>query len=88
MIEFEDENDLESILEGRPWFFRKQVVIFYRIFDPIERARVRLVETPIWLKVGPCSPGCDKKNLAFAIGTTFGRIMISEFKGYFCHLQV
>lgn len=61
LIEFEDENDLETILEGRPWHFRKQVVIFDRLTEYFDRSRIRLVETPLWLKVGLYPMECDKK---------------------------
>lgn len=33
LISFEDKGDLESILEGRPWLFRKQVVVFERLSE-------------------------------------------------------
>lgn len=28
LISFENENDMEQILEGRPWFFRRHLLIF------------------------------------------------------------
>ncbi|KAK5820527.1 hypothetical protein PVK06_025574 [Gossypium arboreum] len=35
-ISFEDEEDSEQILEGRPWLFRKQLIIFDTLTKPIE----------------------------------------------------
>lgn len=39
IVEFEDLDDLESILEGRPWLFRKQVVNFERFLKLLCRRR-------------------------------------------------
>lgn len=39
-ISFEDEEDLEQILEGQPWFFRKQLIIFNRLSQPVERSKM------------------------------------------------
>ncbi|MBA0701591.1 hypothetical protein Goari_027276 [Gossypium aridum] len=30
-MSFEEENDLEMIMEGRPWLFRRQLIIFDRL---------------------------------------------------------
>lgn len=87
LIEFEALNDLESIFEGRPWLFHKQV-IFYRFSEPIECAKVILVKTLLWLKVGPYHLDCDMKDLAHAMGFTFRGLLRFEFTDYYCHLRV
>lgn len=46
MISFEDKNDLEMIMEGRPWLFRKQIVVFDRLSTPMEHNQIRLVQSP------------------------------------------
>lgn len=51
--------------------------------DPIKLAKVRLVETPIWLKMGLCPPDYDKKDLAHVVGVTFGVILRLEMWGIF-----
>lgn len=71
-ISFEDKEDLEQILEGRPWHFRKQLIIIERLAQPIERHKIILVHSPFWLKAGPCPSECDKKDLIHAVGSTFG----------------
>lgn len=38
-IIFYDEDDLESILKGRSWLFRKQLIIFDRLMEPIDRGK-------------------------------------------------
>ncbi|PPR87948.1 hypothetical protein GOBAR_AA32742 [Gossypium barbadense] len=38
-IVFEDEDDLEAIMNGRPWLFKKQLIIFDRLVEAIERTR-------------------------------------------------
>lgn len=35
LISFENENDMEQILEGRPWFFRKNLVIFDKLTQSV-----------------------------------------------------
>ncbi|MBA0625106.1 hypothetical protein Godav_010346 [Gossypium davidsonii] len=38
LIIFYNENDLKLIMEGMPWLFRKQIVIFIQLTAPIERS--------------------------------------------------
>ncbi|MBA0844824.1 hypothetical protein Goarm_023093 [Gossypium armourianum] len=38
LIEFDLDEDLEAIMEGRPWLFRKSVILFDRFTKSIERA--------------------------------------------------
>ncbi|MBA0571194.1 hypothetical protein Golob_004778 [Gossypium lobatum] len=61
LIVFETEEDLETVMEGRPWFFRKQLIIFDRLVTPVERSQIWLSSSPYWLKIGPCLPEFDKK---------------------------
>ncbi|KAK5837063.1 hypothetical protein PVK06_012873 [Gossypium arboreum] len=37
LISFENEDDMEIIMEGRPWFFRRQLIIFARLVEPIKK---------------------------------------------------
>ncbi|MFQ6628418.1 hypothetical protein Gotur_007204 [Gossypium turneri] len=84
-----DEEDLEMIMEGRPWIFQRQLIIFDRLTNPIERGKVRLVLSPFWLKIGQCPPECDKKDLMHAIEYSIFRGVIRlEVKGEFCSLRV
>ncbi|MBA0645642.1 hypothetical protein Goklo_013709, partial [Gossypium klotzschianum] len=52
--------------------FRRQLIIFDSLVCPVEKSKIKLVVSPFWLKVGPCPPECDKKDLMHAIRTTFG----------------
>lgn len=70
LISFGCEEDLELIMEGRPWLFRRQLIVFDRN-EPTEQMKLRFVHSPFWLKFGPCSPECDKKDLMHAIGSSF-----------------
>ncbi|PPR88967.1 hypothetical protein GOBAR_AA31717 [Gossypium barbadense] len=36
-ISFEEEDDLEMIMDSRPWFFKRQLIIFDRLKEAIER---------------------------------------------------
>ncbi|PPD79667.1 hypothetical protein GOBAR_DD23405 [Gossypium barbadense] len=57
VIVFELEEDLETIMEGQPWLFRKSLVIFDRLTKPMERDQIRLVSSLFWIKIGPSLPG-------------------------------
>ncbi|PPD66772.1 hypothetical protein GOBAR_DD36352 [Gossypium barbadense] len=81
MIVFNLEEDLETIMEGQPWLFRKSLVIFDRLTKPMERNQIRLVSSPFWIKIGPCLPEFDKKDLLHAIGVTFRGVLRSEVNG-------
>ncbi|MFQ6661181.1 hypothetical protein Gotur_029420 [Gossypium turneri] len=67
LITFESEDDLENVMERQPWLFRKHLIIFDRLFKPMERNQIRLVSSPFWIKIGPCLPEFDKKDLLHAI---------------------
>ncbi|KAK5833590.1 hypothetical protein PVK06_017438 [Gossypium arboreum] len=88
LISFENEDDLETILEGQPWIFPMQLVIFDRLENPIERSKIRLVLSLYWIKIRSCPLKNDKKDLMHAIGSTFGRVIKLEVKGDFCWLSI
>ncbi|KAA3479287.1 reverse transcriptase [Gossypium australe] len=88
LLIFESDDDLELILEGQPWLFRKQLIIFDRLKQPMERSKIKLVLSLFWIKVGPCLPEFDKQDLMHAIGATFGGIIRSEIKGDFCRIRI
>ncbi|KAA3460895.1 BEACH domain-containing lvsC [Gossypium australe] len=87
-IVFDLEEDLESIMEGRPWLFRKFLILFDRLINPVERDQIRLTSSPYWIKIGPCPPEFDKKDMMHAIGSTFGGVLRSEINDDFCRLRV
>lgn len=71
-IYFNNEDDLEFIMKGRPWFFRRQSMVFDRLMSSMERCKFRLVVSPFWLKIGSCPPECDKEDLMHVVKSTFG----------------
>lgn len=85
---FEEEEDLELILKGRSWLFRKHLIVFERLSAPIERSKIRLQLSPFWIKIGSCPQKCEKKDLMHAIGMMFGGLLRSEVKGDFCRIKV
>ncbi|KAH1047986.1 hypothetical protein J1N35_038770 [Gossypium stocksii] len=87
-ISFEDDEDLEQILEGCLWLFLKQLIIFDRLLQLIERNKIRLIHSPFWVKISPCPPECDKKDLMHTVGSTFGGVIRAEIKGEFCRIRV
>ncbi|MBA0738599.1 hypothetical protein Gogos_011931, partial [Gossypium gossypioides] len=66
-----DEEDLELILEGCPWFFQRQLIIFDKLTQYMQRSKIRLVLLLFWLQMGSCLPECDKKDLMHVVGSTF-----------------
>ncbi|KAA3468577.1 Zinc finger, CCHC-type-like protein [Gossypium australe] len=87
-IVFDLEEDLKSIMEGRPWLFRKYLILFDRLRDLVERDQIRLTSSPYWNKIGTCPPEFDKKDLMHAIGSTFESIIRSEIKDDICRFMV
>ncbi|MBA0735211.1 hypothetical protein Gogos_019075, partial [Gossypium gossypioides] len=43
---------------------------------------------PFWIKIGPCLPEFDKKDLLHAIGVTFRGVLRSKITGEFCRLGI
>ncbi|MFQ6654019.1 hypothetical protein Gotur_025154 [Gossypium turneri] len=72
LIVFELEEDLELILEGRPWLFRKSLILFNRLSQEMERDQISMTSSPFWIKIDSHLPEFDKKDLMHAIGVTFG----------------
>ncbi|PPD95340.1 hypothetical protein GOBAR_DD07614 [Gossypium barbadense] len=68
LIGFELADDLELILEGRPWFFRNSVILFDRLCQAMDRNQIRLTSSPYWMKIDSISPEFDKKDLMHTIG--------------------
>ncbi|MBA0789188.1 hypothetical protein Gotri_026225, partial [Gossypium trilobum] len=88
LIIFELVEDLEMILEGRPWLFLKSVILFDRLCQAVERDQLRLISSPFWIKIYSCFPEFDKKDLLHAIGATFGGVFRSEINEEFCRLRI
>lgn len=63
LITFYDETDMEQIMDGRLWFFRRQLVLFERLDKPIYRNQIKMIISPLWLKISSCPLKCDKKDL-------------------------
>lgn len=40
LLVFNDEDNLESILKGIPWLFRRKVVLFDHLGEPIKRKKI------------------------------------------------
>ncbi|PPD74473.1 hypothetical protein GOBAR_DD28602 [Gossypium barbadense] len=85
---FELEEDLELILEGRPWLFQKNLILFDRLCQAMERNQIKLTSSPFWIKIESCSPEFDKKDLLHAIGGTFSGVLRSEVSEKFCRLRI
>ncbi|KAH1066732.1 hypothetical protein J1N35_031719 [Gossypium stocksii] len=80
---FEDKNDLELIMDGKPWLFWKQLIIFDRITKATERSKLKLVFSPFWLRIGSHLLECEKKDLMHVIGSMF-----RDIKGEICRLKI
>ncbi|PPS03139.1 hypothetical protein GOBAR_AA17528 [Gossypium barbadense] len=87
-ISFENEDDMEAIMNGRSWLFRKELIIFERLIEAIERSKIKLICSPFWLRVSSCPPECEKKDLTHAIGSTFGGILRSDIKEELYRIQI
>lgn len=75
-------------MEGHPWLFPKQLIIFYHLFEAMNRDNLHLVISPFGVKLGLCPPECDSKDLMHAVGSTFGGLSRSEVVGEYCRIRV
>ncbi|KAA3473772.1 hypothetical protein EPI10_024127 [Gossypium australe] len=75
-------------MEGRPWLFRKYLILFERLRDPIARDQIQLTSSPYWIRFGPCDPEFDKKDLMHAVGSTFGGVIRSEVQNDYYRVRV
>ncbi|MBA0631614.1 hypothetical protein Godav_000473, partial [Gossypium davidsonii] len=88
LIVFDLEEDLETIMEGRPWHFRKSIILFDRLIQAVERDQIRLNSSPFWIKIDSYLPEFDKKELLHAIGVTFGGVLRFEINKVCCRLRI
>ncbi|MBA0756462.1 hypothetical protein Gogos_020910 [Gossypium gossypioides] len=88
LILFELEEDLELIMEERPWLFRKSIILFNRLSQEVERDQISLNSLPFWIKIDSYLPEFDKKDLMHAIGVTFGGVIRSEISDTCCRLRI
>lgn len=82
LLLFDNEEDLESILEGRPWFFCRHLVLLTRLTKLMERNQIRLVDSPFWLKVRLCPSECDKDLSGLLLVAFFERRSKENFVEY------
>ncbi|MBA0608501.1 hypothetical protein Godav_020715 [Gossypium davidsonii] len=85
---YNPDKDLETVMEGRPWLFQKNLVLFDRLVKLMERSQIRLNSFPFWIKIEPSLPEFDKKDLLYAIGVTFGGVIRSEINRDLCRLRI
>lgn len=71
LVCFEAEEDLEVVMKGRPWLFQKQLIVFDRLTETVDREKIQLVESPYWIKIGSYPLECDCKYLMHVVGSTF-----------------
>lgn len=64
------------------------MVLFYRLNEPIERKKIRLLSCPYWIRVGPYPLECEPKDMMHAINSTFRGLLRYEVKENYCRLQV
>ncbi|MBA0701636.1 hypothetical protein Goari_027491 [Gossypium aridum] len=88
LIVFDLEEDLEMIMEGRPWLFRKSIILFNRIILAVERDQISLTSSPFWIKIDSCLLESDKKDPLHAIGATFGGVLRYEINEDSCRLRI
>lgn len=50
LIVFESEDDLAVVMAGMPWLFQKQLIVFDRLLEPVDRKLIRLISSPYWIK--------------------------------------
>ncbi|KAK5842942.1 hypothetical protein PVK06_005364 [Gossypium arboreum] len=88
LIVFDSEEDLQTVMEGWSWLFRKNLLLFDRLIKPMEKNQMWLNSSPFWIKIGSCLPEFDKKDLLHAIGVTFGGVIRSEIIEDSCRLRI
>ncbi|MBA0701079.1 hypothetical protein Goari_027451 [Gossypium aridum] len=88
LIVFELEEDLETIMEGRPWLFCKSLILFNRLSQEVERDQISINSSPFWIKIDSHLPDFDKKDLMHAIGVTFGGVIRSKISDTCCRLRI
>lgn len=79
---------METVLKGRPLLFRKKLIILDHLKEPISRQKLKLLKTPYWIKAGPRSPKCERKDLMHVIGSSFGGLLSAKSKREFYRIKV
>lgn len=46
MVHFDSVEDMEVVLEGRPWLFRRQLIVFNRLKEVVDHEIICLFYSP------------------------------------------
>ncbi|KAL0003012.1 hypothetical protein SO802_016793 [Lithocarpus litseifolius] len=79
---FEDENDLERVLEHEPWTYDKYLVIFERVEVNVPISALSFQCIPFWVQIHDLPVYCLTPNFQDSIGSSLGTLLhMSDSKG-------
>lgn len=74
-LDFEDERDLQRVVEHEPWTYDKHLVIFERIRKNVSISDLRFRFTSFWIQIHDLSIHCLTSAVRESIGGSLGQIL-------------
>nr|POE66594.1 hypothetical protein CFP56_32803 [Quercus suber] len=75
LFEFEDNLDLERVLEFEPWSYDKSLVIFQKAFDAESAPTLDFSHTTFWLQIHNVPKRLLTQETGKAVGKTLGTVV-------------
>ncbi|KAK7845528.1 uncharacterized protein CFP56_009255 [Quercus suber] len=81
VFEFENEVDLERVMEFEPWTYDKHLVLFQRIDDTTTISSLSFTECSFWVQIHKLPIKSMTPELGRSIGSSIGKVVrVAEFE--------
>lgn len=75
VFDFENENDLERVLEHKPWTYDKHLVVFQRVDESIVVSSLSFSETTFWVQVHSLPIKSMTPKVGKTLGSSLGKVV-------------
>jgi hypothetical protein len=81
LFEFEEVDDLQRVLDGRPWSFDRQILVINEFDGKTPPAHMAFKQSLFWVQVHDMPLLCMTKGIAAKIGESMGKLVDIDLAG-------
>jgi hypothetical protein len=81
LFEFEDVDDMRSVLGGRPWSFDRQMLVVKEFDGMTPASQIDFNYSPFWVQIHDMPLLCMTKGIGSKIGESMGRFLDIDLAG-------
>jgi hypothetical protein len=81
LFEFEEEDDMRRVLDGRPWSFDRYIIVLNEFDGRTPPTQMAFKQSPFWVQVHDMPLLCMTKGIATKIGESMGRLVEVDLAG-------